>query len=99
MKLHARSTSRRWTVWHSKGPLGVAEAAFTHEMHRTDHSDYGIELEYDPVHCVEGTVGCELVAGLEVRPRDYRIFGKRRYDLRGSDGALARRGGRDALKR
>jgi biuret amidohydrolase len=53
---------------------------FTHEAHRADHSDYGIELEYDPVHCLEGTVGCELVAGLEVRPRDHRIFGKRRYD-------------------
>jgi hypothetical protein len=26
---------------------------FTHEMHRADHSDYGIELEYDPVHCLE----------------------------------------------
>jgi ureidoacrylate peracid hydrolase len=53
---------------------------FTHEMHRADLSDYGIELEYDPVHCLEGTPGCELAAGLEVQARDYRIFGKRRYD-------------------
>jgi nicotinamidase-related amidase len=53
---------------------------FTHEMHRADHSDYGLELEYDPVHCLEGSAGCELAAGLEVRPSDYRIFGKRRYD-------------------
>lgn len=53
---------------------------FTHEMHRADHSDYGIELEYDPVHCLEGTPGVELVAGLDTRPGDYHIVAKRRYD-------------------
>jgi nicotinamidase-related amidase len=53
---------------------------FTHEMHRSDRSDYGIELEYDPVHCLELTPGCELVDGLEVEPADYRIHNKRRYD-------------------
>lgn len=53
---------------------------FTHEMHRPDHSDYGIELEYDPVHCLEGTPGCELADGLDVQPHDYHILNKRRYD-------------------
>lgn len=53
---------------------------FTHEMHRPDLSDYGIELEFDPVHCLEGTPGCELTDGLDARPGDYRIRGKRRYD-------------------
>lgn len=53
---------------------------FTLEMHRPDRSDYGIELEFDPVHCLEGTDGCALVDGLEVRPGDPRITGKRRYD-------------------
>ena len=53
---------------------------FTHEMHRADHSDYGIELEFDPVHCLEGTPGCELTDGLDVRPEDWRIRNKRRYD-------------------
>ena len=53
---------------------------FTHEMHRADASDFGIELEYDPVHCLEGTPGCELTDGLDVRPSDYRIRNKRRYD-------------------
>jgi len=53
---------------------------FTHEMHRADLSDYGIELEFDPVHCLEGTPGCELTDGLDVRPGDYRIRNKRRYD-------------------
>ncbi len=53
---------------------------FTHEMHRADRSDYGIELEFDPVHCVEGTPGTELVAGLDVQPGDHHIVAKRRYD-------------------
>lgn len=53
---------------------------FTLEMHRADRSDYGIELEYDPVHCLEGTDGCTLVAGLETRPSDHKITSKRRYD-------------------
>jgi biuret amidohydrolase len=53
---------------------------FTLEMHRSDQSDYGIELEYDPVHCLEGSAGCELARDLVVEPTDYRITGKRRYD-------------------
>jgi nicotinamidase-related amidase len=53
---------------------------FTHEMHRADESDYGIELEFDPVHCVAGTAGCELTEGLDVQPSDHRIRNKRRYD-------------------
>jgi nicotinamidase-related amidase len=57
-----------------------APVIFTHEMHRPDRSDYGIELEFDPVHCVEGTPGAELVAGLEVQSHDYHITAKRRYD-------------------
>lgn len=57
-----------------------APVIFTHEMHRSDRSDYGIELEYDPVHCLEGTAGCELADGLDAQARDYRIRNKRRYD-------------------
>lgn len=53
---------------------------FTHERHRADRSDFGIELEYEPAHCLEGTPGAELTAGLEVDPRDYHITSKRRYD-------------------
>lgn len=53
---------------------------FTHEMHRSDLSDYGIELEYDPVHCLEGTPGCELTDGLDVQAHDWHIRNKRRYD-------------------
>lgn len=53
---------------------------WTHEMHRADQSDYGIELEFDPIHCVEGTSGCELTAGLQPLESDHRIRRKRRYD-------------------
>jgi nicotinamidase-related amidase len=53
---------------------------FTHEMHRSDRSDYGIELEFDSIHCLEETPGCELIAGLDVHQSDYRIRNKRRYD-------------------
>lgn len=57
-----------------------APVIFTHEMHRPDLADFGIELEFDPVHCLEGTRGCELVDGLDARPGDWRIRNKRRYD-------------------
>lgn len=53
---------------------------FTHEMHRADLSDYGIELEFDPIHCLEATPGCELTDGLDVQPHDWHIRSKRRYD-------------------
>jgi nicotinamidase-related amidase len=53
---------------------------FTQEMHRADKSDFGIELEFEPPHCLEGTPGMELAAPLDVVPGDYRILNKRRYD-------------------
>jgi biuret amidohydrolase len=53
---------------------------FTQEMHRADKSDFGIELEFEPPHCLEGTPGMELAEQLAVEPSDYRILNKRRYD-------------------
>ena len=53
---------------------------FTQEMHRADRSDFGIELEFEPAHCLEGTPGMELAGALDVAPTDYRILNKRRYD-------------------
>ena len=53
---------------------------FTQEMHRADKSDFGIELEFEPPHCLEGTSGMELAKDLDVAPADYRILNKRRYD-------------------
>jgi nicotinamidase-related amidase len=59
---------------------------FTHERHRADLSDFGIELEYERVHCLEGSPGAELAPGLVVEPRDYHITSKRRYDaFQGTD--------------
>jgi nicotinamidase-related amidase len=59
---------------------GGAPVIFTHERHRADRSDFGIELEYEPAHCLEGTPGAELSPGLEVVPSDYHVTSKRRYD-------------------
>lgn len=59
--------------------LGIP-VIFTQEMHRADKSDFGIELQFEPPHCLEGTPGMELAERLEVAPADYRITGKRRYD-------------------
>ncbi len=68
---------------------------WTLEMHRADASDYGIELEFDPIHCVEGTAGVELARGLETRPSDRFIRNKRRYDcFAGTDLDLLLRGSR-----
>ena len=53
---------------------------FTQEMHRADKSDFGIELEFEPPHCLEGTPGMDLADDLDVAPSDYRILNKRRYD-------------------
>lgn len=65
---------------------------FTQEMHRADHSDFGIELTFEPPHCLEGTPGADVVAGLEPGPGDVRITGKRRYDaFLGTDLDLALR--------
>ncbi len=58
---------------------GGVPVVFTHEVHRADTSDYGIEVEYDPRHCEEGTVGAELHPALSVAPADYHVY-KRRYD-------------------
>jgi len=67
---------------------GLAEACrnagypvvFTQEMHRADLSDFGIELDFEPAHCLEGTPGMDLVAGLEPHTGDVLIQRKRRYD-------------------
>ncbi len=67
---------------------GLAEACrnagfpvvFTQEMHRADLSDFGIELDFEPPHCLEGTPGMDVVAGLAPRAGDVLIQRKRRYD-------------------
>lgn len=53
---------------------------FTQEMHRADGSDFGIELEFEPPHCLEGTPGLDVVDGLTPAPGDRLIRNKRRYD-------------------
>ncbi len=53
---------------------------FTLEQHRPNMSDFGIELEFEPPHCLEGSEGAELVDHLRPSPGDYVVQGKRRYD-------------------
>lgn len=59
---------------------------FTQEQHRADGSDFGIELLFEPPHCIEGSGGDDIVAELAPEPADIRIRRKRRYDaFQGTD--------------
>lgn len=51
---------------------------YTQEKHRPDFSDFGIELDYEPDHCIEGTGGEEVIPALAPRPGEVCIV-KRRY--------------------
>ena len=56
---------------------GGVPVVWTQELHRPQRVDFGRELDGDePVHCVEGTPGAELV--LPVDPGDHLVR-KRRY--------------------
>lgn len=51
---------------------------YTKEVHRADGIDFGIELEKEPKHCIEGTGGEEIVEELAPKKGDYIVV-KRRY--------------------
>lgn len=52
---------------------------YTQEAHRANHIDFGRELDGDePVHCLEGSKGIEIIEELAPAPEDYVIM-KRRY--------------------
>ena len=53
---------------------------FTQETHRADHGDFGIELAFEPPHCLAGSGGEDIVDGLGVDDRDVVIRNKRRYN-------------------
>ncbi|MHB1928680.1 MAG: cysteine hydrolase family protein [Acidimicrobiales bacterium] len=53
---------------------------YTQEMHLPDLTDFGVELHFEPPHCLEGGGGEDLVDGLGVAPGDVVITRKRRYD-------------------
>jgi biuret amidohydrolase len=53
---------------------------YTQEMHRPDHGDFGIELHFEPPHCIEGSDGAEIVGELTPAKNDILIQRKRRYD-------------------
>jgi nicotinamidase-related amidase len=53
---------------------------YTREMHRPGLEDFGIEWVFEPPHCLEGTTGSDIVAGLEPKDKDFVVLSKRRYD-------------------
>lgn len=55
---------------------------WTHEMHRPDTMDMGLELKCEGPHCIEGTPGMELLEELQplVEVKDLHIRNKRRWD-------------------
>jgi len=58
---------------------GGTPVVFTQEVHRAQLVDFGRELDGDePVHCIEGTTGAELVLDVHEQGREW-IIRKRRY--------------------
>lgn len=58
---------------------GGRPVVLTQEVHRPERVDFGRELDGDePVHCVEGTAGAELVPGFDPLPGE-SLVRKRRY--------------------
>jgi nicotinamidase-related amidase len=57
-----------------------APVIYTMEAHRPGREDFGIERFFEPLHCVEGGTGIEIVDGLAPEPSDLIIGAKRRYD-------------------
>lgn len=52
---------------------------YTQEAHRSSQIDFGRELDGDePLHCLEGSNGIEIIRELSPQPEDYVIM-KRRY--------------------
>lgn len=52
---------------------------YTQEAHRASKIDFGRELDGDePIHCVEGSKGIEIIPELAPGPQDY-VIKKRRY--------------------
>jgi nicotinamidase-related amidase len=52
---------------------------YTQEIHRKELIDFGLELEREePLHCIEGSKGVEIVDELMPEPQDH-IIQKRRY--------------------
>ncbi|MNM71746.1 Maleamate amidohydrolase [compost metagenome] len=52
---------------------------YTQEIHRKNHIDFGRELDRsEPIHCLEGSAGVEIIEELKPQPVDY-VIQKRRY--------------------
>lgn len=51
---------------------------YTREVHRRDGVDRGREADSEPLHCIEGSFGVEIVSDLTPHSNDY-ILNKRRF--------------------
>ncbi len=52
---------------------------YTQEAHRAEGVDFGRELDgAEPIHCIEGTPGVEIIPDLARQPGDFLVV-KRRY--------------------
>lgn len=66
---------------------------YTMEMHRASGVDFGIELDFEEEHCIEGTPGAEIIKELPPKEEDYMVTNKRRYSaFRGTDLEILLRG-------
>lgn len=67
---------QRFRKWAKENSIPVF---YTQEMHRHQRIDYGLELERsEPLHCLEGTKGVEIIDELKPEDDEYVII-KRRY--------------------
>jgi nicotinamidase-related amidase len=66
---------------------------YTMEVHRPQKVDFGRELDGDePLHCVEGSRGAEIVEELSPKESDYVIVKRRYSGFFGTDLAILLRG-------
>ncbi|MFB0562010.1 MAG: cysteine hydrolase family protein [Candidatus Lokiarchaeia archaeon] len=66
---------------------------YTKEMHRASGIDFGIELDFEEEHCIEGTPGAEIIKELTPKEGDYIVINKRRYSaFMGTDLEILLRG-------
>lgn len=66
---------------------------YTKETHRASGVDFGIELDFEEEHCIEGSPGAEIIEDLKPQKEEYIVTNKRRYSaFMGTDLEILLRG-------
>ncbi|MBS7250614.1 MAG: cysteine hydrolase [Candidatus Freyarchaeota archaeon] len=98
-----KNTPQRWeqikriipnikTILQKARDMGIP-VIYTKELHRAGGVDFGIELQFEEEHCIEGTPGAEIIEELKPQEGDYLITNKRRYSaFMGTDLQILLRG-------